>query len=186
MVQEVSRQIANLKILFLLAFGGGLTIAVYAMLQGVERNRKSGVTRPAPHLNLPALAGVLVAFGAVGYLLVRKSTLSSLPIALIALAAGAGAWVGMGVLMAKWALRPLAPSAHDEAEEVQGQLALVVGQIRANMAGSIRYERNGTSHEVPARGLDETELPPGADVVIDHFEDGVAIVEDWASVEARL
>lgn len=175
-----------MKILFLLAFGGGLAIAVYAMLQGVERNRKSGVTRPAPHLNFPALAALMVVFGAVGYSLLRNSTLSSVQVALIAAGAGIAGWIGMGVLMAKWALRPTPPNAHDEAEEIQGQLAVVVSQIRANVTGSIRYERNGTSHEVPARGLDETELLPGGDVVIDHFDDGVAIVEDWASVEARL
>jgi len=163
-----------------------LAIAVYAMLQGVERNRGSVLTRPAPHLNLPALAALMVVFGAVGYSLVRNSTLSSVPVALIAAGAGTAGWIGMGVLMAKWALRPPAPNAHDEAEEIQGQLAVVVNPIRPNVAGSIRYERNGVHHEAPARGLDETGLTRGAEVVIDHFEDGVAIVEDWASVEARL
>lgn len=175
-----------MKNLFLVAFGGGLAIAVYAMLQGVERNRKSGVTRPGPHLNFPALAAVMVVFGAVGYSLLRSSTLSSVPVVLIAAGAGIAGWLAMGVLMAKWALRPTPPNAHDEATEIQGQLAVVVNPIHSNRAGSIRYERNGASHEVPARGLDETELSCGGDVVIDHFEDGVAIVEDWASVEARL
>lgn len=175
-----------MKILFLIAFGGGLAFAVYSMLHGVERHRAAGLTLPAPYLNLPAVAAFMTAFGAVGYLLVRNSNLSALPTGLIALASGAGGWLGMSVLMAKWALRPATANAHNEADEVQGQLAVVVNPIHGNVPGSIRYDRNGSKHEAPALSIDHSELPHGAEVVIDRFEDGVAIVEDWAAVEQRL
>jgi hypothetical protein len=175
-----------LKILFLLAFGGGLAIAVYTMLHGVEKKRGDAISRPAAHLNLPALAALMVVFGAVGYLLIRNSALGSGTIAAISAAAGVAGWFGMTLLMAKWALRPDDGNAHDEAEEIQGQLARVLTPIRANALGSIRYERNGKQHDAPARGLNDSEIPSDADVVIDRFDDGIAVVEDWASVEQRL
>jgi hypothetical protein len=174
-----------LRAVFLLSFGAGLAIAVYTMLHGVEKNRGAVISRPAPHLNLPALAGLMVVFGAVGYLLVRNTGLSSLVMSVIAAASGVAGWIGMTFLMAKWALRP-SDNSHDEAEEVQGQLAVVVNPIGPTTEGSIRYERNGKTHEVAARNLSEGHLPRGADVVIDRFEADVAIVEDWAAVEQRL
>lgn len=170
----------------MLAFGGGLAIAVYTMLHGVEKKRGDKISRPAAHLNLPALAALMVVFGAVGYLLVRNSALGSGTIGMISAAAGAAGWFGMTVLMAKWALRPNEGSAHDEAEEMQGQLARVLTPIRANALGSVRYEKNGRQHDAPARGLDDREIPVDTDVVIDRFDGGVAVVEDWASVEQRL
>lgn len=174
-----------MRAVFLLSFGAGLAIAVYTMLHGVEKNRGAVISRPAPHLNLPALAGLMVVFGAVGYLLVRNTGLSSPVISVIAGASGVAGWIGMTFLMAKWALRP-SDDSHDEAEEFQGQLAVVVNPIGPMTAGSIRYERNGKTHEVTARNLSEGHLPRGADVVIDRFEADVAIVEDWAAVEQRL
>lgn len=175
-----------MKILFLAAFGGGLAIAVYAMLHGVERDRGAEITRPAPHLNLPALAAFMVVFGAVGYLVFRNSTLGSLPITAIASVSGVAGWLGMTFLMAKWALRPGDPNAHEEAEAIQGQPAEVVKPISSSSLGSIRYQKNGRDHESPARGITAVNLPSGADVIIDRFDNGVAVVEDWASVEQRL
>lgn len=170
----------------MLAFGGGLAIAVYTMLHGVEKKRGDEISRPAAHLNLPALAALMVVFGAVGYLLLRNSQLGPEAIAVISAGAGAAGWVAMTLLMAKWALRPSDGNAHDEAEQIQGQLARVLTPIRANTLGSIRYERNGRQHDAPARGLNGTEIPSDADVVIDRFDEGIAVVEDWASVEQRL
>lgn len=155
------------------------------MLHGVEKSRGAVVSRPAPHLNLPALAGLMIAFGAVGYLLVRNTALSPLVTGVVAAGSGVAGWVGMSFLMAKWALRP-SEKGGDEAEEFQGQLAVVVTPISRNAVGSIRYERNGKSHEAAARNMGEGHLAPGADVVIDRFEADVAIVEDWAAVEQRL
>ena len=171
--------------LFLAAFGVGLAVAVYAMLHGVEKNRGEEVSRPAPHLNLPALAAFLGLFGAVGYLVLRNSSSGSLETSAIALASGVGGWLGMTFVMAKWALKP-GTNAHDEAEEIQGQPAVVVDPVGSERPGSIRYHKDGRDHETPARSLTSQNLPRGTDVVIDRFEDGVAFVEDWASVEQRL
>jgi hypothetical protein len=128
----------------------------------------------------------MAAFGAIGYLIVRNSSLGSSATMLIALGSGVAGWLGMTFLMAKWALKPSAFSAHDEAEEIQGQPAQVVDPISAGVLGSIRFQKNGRMHDAPARGITTENLPRGTEVVIDRFEDGVAIVEDWASVEQRL
>lgn len=173
-----------MKILFLIAFGGGLATAVYAMLHGVERNRETGVTRPAAYLNLPAVAAFMVSFGAVGYLFVRSSSFSTASILLFAAIGGGLGWFGMSMLMAKWALRPSEPNAHDAAEEIQGQPAVVVTAISTGSPGSIRYGHPGQL--APAKSVDSSTLAPGTEVVIDRFDEGVAIVEDWASVEQRL
>ena len=175
-----------MKILFLLAFGGGLATAVFTMLHGVEKNRGAEVLRPAPHLNLPALAALMVVFGAVGYLLVRNSTLETGAIAAVSIGAGGTGWLAMSFVMAKWALHPSGLNARDEAEEIQGQLARVVMPITAEALGSIRYERNGREHDAPARAITGGNLEANTDVVIDRFDDGIAVVEDWASVEKRL
>ncbi len=169
---------------YLIAFGGGLALAVYAMLHGVEKNRDAGVTRPAPYLNLPAFSALLVAFGAAGYLLDRNSNFSTLVVPVLALISGALGWVGMSILMAKWALRPIS-SAHDEAEEIQGQPAIVIDAISSS-AGSIRYGPAHALHDARARSIDGGPLDSGTEVVIDRFENGVAIVENWAAVEKRL
>ncbi|MBA2686801.1 MAG: hypothetical protein H0U64_01750 [Gemmatimonadaceae bacterium] len=173
-----------MKILFLLAFGGGLATAVYAMLHGVERSRSAGVTRPAPYMNLPALAAFMVTFGAIGYLLMRRSNLSTPSVALFALVGGAIGWFAMSLLMAKWALRVTEPNAHDAAEEVQGQLAVVMTAITEGSPGSIRY-----GHPVQiaqAKSIDGSPMGVGTEVVIDRFDNDLAIVESWASVEQRL
>lgn len=173
-----------MKNLFLVAFGGGLATAVYAMLHGVERNRVTGVTRPAAYLNLPSVAAFMVVFGAVGYLFVRNSSFSAASILLFAIIGGGLGWFGMSMLMAKWALRPSEPNAHDAAEEIQGQPAVVIAAISAGSPGSIRYGQSG--QVAPAKSIDSSVLGAGTEVVIDRFDDGVAIVEDWASVEQRL
>src|SRR6187401_2323228 len=105
------------------------------MLHGVEKNRAAGVTRPAPYLNFPAFAAFRVAFGAVGYLFVRNSDFGAPGIFVYALAGGALGWVGMSVLMAKWALKQSTPNAHDEAEEIQGELAVVLLAINSGSMG---------------------------------------------------
>jgi hypothetical protein len=175
-----------LKTLFLAAFGGGLIIAVYAMLHGVEKVRATRVTRPAPYLNLPAVAAFLVAFGATGYLLVRNSSFATSTVGIVAVVAGGLGWFAMTLLLAKWALRPGGFDAHLEAEEIQGQPAVVVTSIGEGQTGSIRYTHRGHSHEVAARNIESAVLPSGTEVVIDRFEDDVAFVENWASVEKRL
>ena len=93
---------------------------------------------------------------------------------------------GMIALLARWALRGVATAHHDEAESIQGQLAIVTAEIGVGETGTISYEYLGNRIQSRARSIGSQSLRPGAEVVIDRIENGVAYVEEWAVVEQRL
>lgn len=174
-----------LRICFLGAFIGGLVLAVFAMLHGVEHARRNRSRAPSAFFNLPAIAAFAVGFGAVGYPLASRTTLPAWGILLIAIGGGALAISGMITLLARWALRGvrIAPG---EVDEIQGQLAIVSREISPAGTGEISYEQLGKQVNIPARTLSDKPVSVGADVVIDRIENGVAFVEEWATVEQRL
>jgi hypothetical protein len=174
-----------LRICFLGAFIGGLVLAVFAMLHGVEHARRNRSRAPSPFFNLPAIAAFAVGFGAVGYPLASRTTLPAWGVLFIAIGSGAPAISGMITLLARWALRGIR-TAPSEGDEIQGQLAIVSREISLTGTGEISYEQLGRLIHIPARALSDKLVPVGADVVIDRIEDGVAFVEEWAAVEQRL
>jgi len=174
-----------LHVVFLASFIGGLLLAVFAMLHGVEHARRNRSRAPSAFFNLPAIAAFAVGFGAAGYPLVTRSRLPAWAILLISIGSGALAITGMITLLAKWALRDadLLSAQHDE---IQGQLAVVSQEIAAGSSGEIAYEILGRELRIPARGLGEKPMSVGAEVVIDRIENGMAFVEEWSVVEQRL
>ena len=68
---------------------GGLLLAVFAMLNGVQRARRERGRAPSAFFNLPAVAAFAVGFGAVGYPLASRTRLPVWAILLIAIGAGA-------------------------------------------------------------------------------------------------
>jgi len=177
--------VTTLSIVFVAVLIGGLVLAVFAMLHGVEYLRRNRSHAPSPFFNLPAIAAFAVGFGAAGYPLSSRTRLPTWAILLIAIAAGALAISGMITLLAKWALRGVSDSLRDE-QEIQGQLAVVTSEITRQSPGEISYQQLGRTIRVAARALEATSIPTGADVVIDRIEDGTAFVEEWAVVERRL
>jgi hypothetical protein len=175
-----------LHIFFLTAFIGGLLLAVFAMLHGVEYARRNRSRAPSAFFNLPAMAAFAVGFGAAGYPLVSRTQLPSWAILLIAVGSGALAISGMITLLARWALRGMTGGLPAEGEEIQGQLAIVTRDITTATAGEISYEHLGRQLRIPAHALSGKPLPAGSDVVIDRIENDVAFVEEWAVVEQRL
>jgi hypothetical protein len=176
------------RIIFLAAFIGGLVLAVFSMLHGVERARtkRNRGRAPSPYFNLPALAAFAAGFGATGYLVASRTTLAAWAVILIAIAGGAVVMTGIMTLLAAWALRGMkGKPVHDE-HDIQGQPAVVTREISVAGAGEIAYTQNGARVTIGARGLDTRTLPTGVEVVIDRIEDGVALVEEWAVVERRL
>jgi membrane protein implicated in regulation of membrane protease activity len=176
--------VTTLHILFLAAFIGGLLLAVFAMLHGVEYTRRNRSRAPSPLFNVPSVAAFAVALGAVGYPLASRTRMSVLSALLIAGASGAAATAGIVVLLARWALRE-SPKAHD-GEEIQGQFAVVLEEITQEHRGEISYQHSGEQLRIPAQALGDASLPVGAEVVIERIENGVAFVEAWAVVEQRL
>ena len=182
---EVVGTVTILRICFLVSFIGGLVLAVFAMLHGVEHARRNRSRAPSPFFNLPAIAAFAIGFGAVGYLLISRTGLPAWGVLLIAIGGGALTISGMITLLARWALRGTR-SAPGEEEEIQGQLATVSREISPAGTGEISYERLGRQIQSPARALSDRPMLVGADVVIDRIENGVAFVEEWAVVEQRL
>jgi hypothetical protein len=177
--------VTTLRIVFLASFIGGLLLAVFAMLHGVEHARRNRSKAPSAFFNLPAIAAFAVGLGAAGYPLVSRTRLPPWAILLIAIGSGGLAISGMITLLARWALRDAGPpSAHSD--EIQGQLATVSREIASGGAGEITYEYMGRQLRVPARLLSERQLSVGAEVVIDRIENGIAFVEEWSVVEQRL
>ena len=176
------------SVIFLVAFTAGLVLAVFSMLHGVERARirRNRTRAPSPYFNLPAVAAFAAGFGATGYLLASRTVLPMWGVILIALGGGALAVTGIISLLAGWALRGAAGSNAHDGEDIQGRPAIVTQEISLGAAGEISYEEEGVSLRITARSLDTRTLPAGTEVVIDRIEDGVAFVEDWASVEQRL
>jgi len=175
-----------LRIGFLAALIGGLLLAVFAMLHGVEYARRNRSRAPSPFINLPAIGAFAVGFGAVGYPLVSRTRLHPWAILLIAIGGGALAISAMTTLLARWALRDAAGPSSAESGEIQGQLALVTQEITLADAGEISYEHLGRQLRIPAHALSEKALAVGSEVVIDRIENGIAFVEEWAVVEQRL
>lgn len=175
----------TLSIVSVATFIGGLVLAVFAMLHGVEHLRRNRTRAPSPFFNLPAIAAFAVGFGAAGYPLSSRTRLPVWGVLLIAIASGALAISGMITLLAKWALRGASVTTVEE-PEIQGQLAVVTREITAASPGEIMYDQAGRTIRVPARALTGSFVAVGADVVIDRIDEGVAFVEEWATVEQRL
>jgi len=175
-----------LRVAFLIAFTGGLVLAVFAMLHGVEYLRRNRSRAPSPFFNFPAVAAFAVGLGAVGYVLSSRTSLRAWSVVLLALVGGGIATTGMIALLARWALRKGAIQGIDESETIQGQLAVVTREIVPGGTGSITYEHLGARLQSPARAISNQRLEKGSEVVIDRLENGVAFVEEWAVVEQRL
>lgn len=174
------------KIAFLVAFIGGLALAVHSMLHGVEQWRRKRSDRPSAVLNPPTFAALAVGIGATGYLLTSRTQLGLPAVLIVSLVVGVAALTGMIVLMAKWALRNPMQSLASHDEEINGQVATVVRTITPDAPGEIEYFAWNKHHVLPAASIDSSIVPEGTEVVIDSVENGVARVELWSVVELRL
>jgi hypothetical protein len=188
-----------MSIAFAACFIAGLLLSVHVMLHGVERGRVPGPgaphertaahdpsTEPSPFVNRQSVAALLTLAGAAGYLLLRFTPLA--PGVVVGAAALAGA-VGVaisGVLLKAWALPSARREVVDNRYLMQGHPATVTRAIPAGGAGEIAYEVDGRRWTVAARSWDGAPIDAAAEVAIERVEGGVAYVEQWAQVEARL
>lgn len=175
-------------IVYAVAFGVGLLVSVYAMLNGTVRTGRTPgmVEPPRAAFNAPVVGAALIAFGAVGYPIVKYSHLGTISTLIIALVAGAAGWTGMGILMAKWALRGPLSDPHEDLEELQGTIAMVTRAISPEELGEISYSFRGEPLTAKARCVTGEPVEVGAEVVIEKVENGMADVEPWATVEQRI
>src|SRR5436305_6051743 len=92
------------KFFFLSLFVIGLGLAVYSMLHGVESSKGGHTKRPSAILNAPSLSAFTFVIGAVGYLLVTRTTVGFIPIVAIGIGAALVVTTTAIVLLARWAL----------------------------------------------------------------------------------
>lgn len=178
----------------------GLILGVWAMLYGTERHVSASsvtlpherhtthdvATEPSPLFNRASLAAFCFAFGLTGYLVARNTVWSMPTQVVVAGVAGGLAMALQSLLIARWAI-PSARAEHIDARYVlQGTLATITVHVPMGGAGRLRYDLDGRDVELPARAMDDAALASGSEVVIDRVEDGVAYVELWTRVEARL
>jgi membrane protein implicated in regulation of membrane protease activity len=164
----------------------GLVAGVRIMLYGVERRRPEGDDSPRSFSVAPAVvASFSFVAGIVGYVAIRQGS-STAGTLLAAFAAGLVAAVGTGRVVAAWWKVVPEHDIDDERYVLQGSLGRVVRAVSAQVAGEISLESSGHATTIPARSIDEHVLAAGTEVVIERVEDGVAYVEDWATVEKRL
>jgi hypothetical protein len=159
---------------FLVALLVGLILAVFAMLFGAERRA------------LPTGAAAALGFGLFGYLVSRFAPVSP---ALAAGIAAVGAILAIALerlIITRWAIPGELAHAVDERYLLQGAIGQASRTIPVDGTGEIVYRLDGSTRRLPARAIDASLLPEGADLVIDRVENGVAFVESWARVEARL
>lgn len=171
---------------FLIAFIGGLLLAVRIMFFGAERRRVRRADAMPLRRSEPAISAFLVMFGMAGYLLTRPGRMS--------LAAGSGAALLLGALWAALVTRLAIATARVQPEldpddprfVLQGHVATVTTTIPTGDEGSIAYGEGDARRSLRARSIDGQAIGEGLEVCIERVDDGVAFVELWSLVEARL
>ena len=170
---------------YLLAFIGGLILAVRIMIRGVERPAANHPSQERSFRLSPAVLSALgIVFGLTGYLLdarLSPGAAFAVSVALGCIAAGAAAR-----LVTKWWAVVPEHDVDDERYVLQGLIARVTKSIRPEVDGEVAFEVEGERHVLRARGIDHGSLDVETEVVIERIEDEVAFVEAWAEVEKRL
>ena len=171
---------------YLISFIAGLLLAVRIMFFGAERRRLGTADTMPLRRSEPAIAAFLVMFGLAGYLCSRPGRLSP--------AASVGVAILLGVLWAALITRLAIATARVQPEHdpddprfvLQGHVAMVTAAIPAASEGVIAYGEGDTRRSLPARSIDGLAVESGVEVCIERIDDGVAFVERWTLVEARL
>lgn len=183
-----------MRVLAVVAFLGGLLLAVRVMLFGVQRRVSE---EHLDHRRWPlALAAFLVAVG--GMLYARSSGAQGVTapwaavVLLVGTAVGAGAWW----LVQRSAAVPSTDPDDDPRYRFQGHVARVIKPIASRDGstedGRIAFDFDGKRHELQARWSPEGTFERqssglvDSEVVIERVEGDVAYVEPWLVVEERL
>lgn len=175
-----------MTILFAVVVIAGLLLAVRVMLFGVERPREHGDASDRSFRLSPVVVAVgLVVFGLVGYPMARAGSSTALAIGVSLVAAGIAGALMVPLVRRWWAVTP-EHDVDDPRYVLQGHLARVVRPIAGADEGEVAFQVGAREQQLRARGVDDTPLPAGTEVVIERIEDDIAYVEDWHEVEKRL
>lgn len=171
--------------LFLGLFIGGLLFTVRLMFFGAERHGLRDGALPLRRWE-PALVAFLGMLGLSGYVLTEKAGMTIVP--------GTGTAALLALVFAAIVTRVAIATARIQPEHdpddpryiLQGRVGIVTVAIPEGGEGVIQYGEPGAGTHVPAREISGVAIAGGEEICIDRVEDGVAFVERWAVVEARL
>ncbi|MES3035034.1 MAG: hypothetical protein V4813_13630 [Gemmatimonadota bacterium] len=166
-------------------FLAGLLLSVRVMVAGVERGVSAGQTLVRSRWAM--LAGAATLSGFIGSLLARSGSRGVVFWASALASVLIGAWSAR-ILVRRAAAMPVSDHEFDPRFELQGVPALVVQAIPADGDGLVRLPSGVVPGDVaiPARSLDGMPIASGIEVGVERIDAGVAFVESWAAIEARL
>lgn len=144
---------------------------------GTQAPRSSSVSP----FNPPSMAAFLAWFGGTGYLLTRFSALSVGIGLLLAVVVGT---VGAGIVFLFLSKVLISDEENmDPADyEMVGVLGRLCVSIRQGGTGELLYSQMGTRRVCGARSEDGSAIPKGTEVVVTHYEKGIAYVRLWSEM----
>jgi membrane protein implicated in regulation of membrane protease activity len=197
----------NFSDFFLLCFGIGTAWAIISLLlggvhfghgsghvghahvgHGHAGHGHTGAGQHAPHwvtslLNPSCIAVFLAWFGGAGYLLNKYSGLMLLLNLVIAGVFGlVGAWILARFLTTLMKHeRVMNPADYD----MVGVLGRVSSTIRADGVGEVIYLHEGVRRSFNAKSETGVPIARGEEVIVTHFEKGIAFVRTWEAMTQR-
>jgi hypothetical protein len=128
--------------------------------------------------NFGTISAFLAWFGGTGYLLTKYSSLWVGFVMLISTLIGLIGATVIFLFIAKVLMRsemPMNPADY----EMVGVLGAVIVPIREGGTGEIVFSQEGVRRCAGARSEDGVAIPKGAEVIVTHYEKGIAYVKRW-------
>jgi len=145
---------------------------------GVAHGAGGGGGRGIGRVNIGTVAAFLAWFGGAGYLLTRYSSVWFLFALGMAVLSGLGGAAVLFLFLAKVLIRQnetLDPADY----EMVGVLGKVNSAIRPSGTGEMIFSRAGARKAIAARSQDGLLIPKDTEVVVTHYESGIAYVRPW-------
>lgn len=168
----------------------GLLLLVYLMIAGVPSapGERATIHGGRPRMLLPVLGTTLTAGGIAGYLLWQHAGVSPGTRFILVAAVAVLAAVGAGWLVRVSFAAPSNDPEDDPRYRWQGHVAHLTQAIPASHGGRgrVAFVFDGQPFDFPAVSIDGEPIDADTEVVVERIDDGLATVERWAVVEARL
>jgi len=184
----------TLENFYLICFVVGLTLSIVSFLagsihlhwphfhfhvgSGLAHGGGGGGARGIGRVNIGTVTAFLAWFGGTGYLLTRYSSVWFLFALAMAVLSGLGGAAVLFLFLAKVLMRQ--DEALDPADyEMVGVLGKVNSPIRPAGTGEMIFSRAGARKAIAARSQDGLLIPKDTEVVVTHYESGIAYVRPW-------
>jgi membrane protein implicated in regulation of membrane protease activity len=147
----------------------------------VSAGTNAGRDASVSPFNFVSLTAFLAWFGGTGFLITRFSSIWFALGLLIALAAGT-----IGAAIVFFFLTRVLISREENMDSADYEMVGVLGRIsmpiRENGTGEIIYSQAGTRRTCGARSDNGAALAKGTEIMVSHYEKGIAYVKRWEEV----